>query len=70
MLKNRLPRSLGYVVAGCTLAVPVLAQNGADTAVLIRVTEGQSAEAARLSAAEWMHRKPIRTYTVWKWGRR
>ena len=51
MLKNRLPRSLGYVVAGCTLAVPVLAQNGADTAVLIRVTEGQSAEAARLSAA-------------------
>ncbi|MBZ0335557.1 TonB-dependent receptor domain-containing protein [Marinobacter sp. AL4B] len=51
MLKNLLPCSIGYVVAGCTLAFPALAQVSADAAVLIRVTEGQSAEAARLSAA-------------------
>lgn len=51
MLKKRLARSISLVLAGFTLSPAINAQMEGEDALLIRVTEGQSAEAARLSAA-------------------
>src|SRR5690554_2481729 len=51
MLKKRLARSISLVLAGFTLTPAVHAQVEGEDSLLIRVTEGQSAEAARLSAA-------------------
>jgi len=52
MLKQtRLARCISLVMAGYTVAPLANAQSEAENPVVIRVTEGQSAEAARLSAA-------------------
>jgi iron complex outermembrane receptor protein len=51
MLKKRLARSISLVLAGFTLTPAVHAQMEGEDSLLIRVTEGQSVEAARLSAA-------------------
>lgn len=51
MLKKRLARSISLVLAGFTLTPAVHAQMEGEDSLLIRVTEGQSAEAARLSTA-------------------
>src|SRR5690554_8155928 len=49
--QTRLARCISLVMAGYTVAPLANAQSEAENPVLIRVTEGQSAEAARLSAA-------------------
>src|SRR5690554_7458614 len=49
--KNHLARCISLVMAGYAVAPLANAQSETDNPVLIRVTEGQSAEAARLSAA-------------------
>ncbi|MFO8142487.1 MAG: TonB-dependent receptor, partial [Marinobacter sp.] len=49
MKKTPLVRCISLALAGCAMTPTAYAQ--AEDAVLIRVTEGQSAEAARLSAA-------------------
>jgi len=51
MVKNDLARCISLIVAGCAIAPLAHAQNETQDALLIRVTEGQSAEAARLSEA-------------------
>ncbi len=52
MRKTHLARCISLVMAGYAVAPPLAhAQSETDALMLIRVTEGQSAEAARLSAA-------------------
>ena len=51
MVKHDLARCISLIVAGCAIAPLAQAQNETQDALLIRVTEGQSAETARLSAA-------------------
>ncbi|HCP22145.1 MAG TPA: TonB-dependent receptor, partial [Marinobacter hydrocarbonoclasticus] len=51
MRKTHLARCISLVMAGYAVAPLAHAQSEADALMLIRVTEGQSAEAARLSAA-------------------
>ncbi|WP_303290126.1 TonB-dependent receptor [Marinobacter sp. SS5-14b] len=51
MVKHDLARCISLIVAGCAIAPLAHAQNETQDALLIRVTEGQSAESARLSEA-------------------
>ncbi|WP_372964824.1 TonB-dependent receptor domain-containing protein [Marinobacter sp.] len=51
MVKKHLARCISLILAGCAMSSLAHAQTEAENALLIRVTEGQSAEAARLSAA-------------------
>jgi len=58
MQKKYLAGCISLALAGCALTSVVRAQTGADDPLLIRVTEGQSVETARLSGAA-VHAEPV-----------
>ena len=73
MRKTHLARCISLVMAGYAVAPLANAQSETTAPMLIRVTEGQSAEAARLSASaiqtEPVQRlPPMRGFPCHAWG--